>query len=151
MKSLVWYMGITLNLPWLHSYRCFDTFNFHFFCYFDIALVKWYSGIKSLCWSYAYFLTFITFNYADCVFWITAYVFIYSEFCFRVFKGIVFSFYNYITCSKSLFLALVISCVVFSPNVEEVSILLRFLCCLWFLMTFVLSSISLIFSFFLKF
>ena len=30
VKSLVWYIRMTLNLPWLHSYRCLDTFNFLF-------------------------------------------------------------------------------------------------------------------------
>ena len=44
-----------------------------------------------------------------------------------------------------LFLHLVTPCVVFSPNVEEVSILFRFLGCLWLLMIF-MSSISLILS-----
>ena len=43
-----------------------------------------------------------------------------------------------------LFLHLVTPYVVFSPNVEEVSILFRFLGCLWLLMIFVMSSISLI-------
>ena len=44
-----------------------------------------------------------------------------------------------------LLLHLVTPCVVFSPNVEEVSILLRFLGCLWLLMIFVESSICLCF------
>ena len=38
-----------------------------------------------------------------------------------------------------------------SPNVEEGSILLRFLGCLWVLMTFVVSRISLILTLFLSF
>ena len=25
---LVWYMGIILEIPWLHSYKCLDIFNF---------------------------------------------------------------------------------------------------------------------------
>ena len=38
----------------------------------------------------------------------------------------------------------------FSPNIEEVSILLRFLGCIWLLNIFVVSSISLILSLFLS-
>ena len=41
---------------------------------------------------------------------------------------------------------MVTPCVMFSPNVEEASILLRFLNCLWLLMIFVVSSVSLILS-----
>ena len=33
VSSLFWYMSVILNLLWLHSYRCFDTFSF-VFCYF---------------------------------------------------------------------------------------------------------------------
>ena len=47
-----------------------------------------------------------------------------------------------------LFLHLVTPCVVFSPNVEEVSILFIFWGCLWLLIIFVVSSISLILSLF---
>ena len=47
-----------------------------------------------------------------------------------------------------LFLHLVTPCVMFSLNVEEVSILFRFLGCLWILIIFVVSSISLILSLF---
>ena len=49
-----------------------------------------------------------------------------------------------------LLLHLVIPCVVFSPNVEEVRILLRFYGCLWLLMIFVVSCISLILSLFIS-
>ena len=49
-----------------------------------------------------------------------------------------------------LFLLLVTSCVVFFPNVEEVSILFKILSCLGLLMTFVMSRISLILSLFLS-
>ena len=38
----------------------------------------------------------------------------------------------------------------FSPNIEEASIILRFLGCLWFLMNFVVCSTSLILSLFLS-
>ena len=48
-----------------------------------------------------------------------------------------------------LLLHLVTPCVVFFPNVEEVSILFRFLGCQWPLMIFVVSCISLILSLFL--
>ena len=44
-----------------------------------------------------------------------------------------------------LLLHLVTPCVVLCLNIEEVSILLRFLGCLWLLMIFVVSNISLIF------
>ena len=47
-----------------------------------------------------------------------------------------------------LFLHLVTPCDVFFANVEEVSILFRCLCCLWLLIIFVVSSISLILSLF---
>ena len=56
-----------------------------------------------------------------------------------------------------LLLHLVTHCVVFSPNVDEVgpnldevSIILRFLGCLWLLIIFVVSNISLILSLFLS-
>ena len=69
------------------------------------------------------------------------------EFCFRALKGIGSSFYNYITYSTSFFLHLVTSCVVFSPIVDEVSILLRFFklslafnnfCCVLYFFDFVI-------------
>ena len=47
-----------------------------------------------------------------------------------------------------LFLHSVTPCVVFSLNVDEVSILFRFLGCFWLLIIFVVSSISLILSLF---
>ena len=94
----------------------------------------WCPCIKCLCWSYVYFFAFATFNHVDYVFWVE--VFIYFEFGFRVFKGIGFTFCNYITYFASFLLHLVTPCVVFSPNVEELSILLRFLGCLWILMIF---------------
>ena len=50
-----------------------------------------------------------------------------------------------------LLLHLVIPCIVLYPNVEEVSILLRSLGCLWLLMIFDVSSISLNLSLFLSF
>ena len=56
---------------------------------------------------------------------------IYFEFCFWVFKGIGFTFYNYITYFASFIFA-------FGKG------------CLWFLKIFVMFSISLILSLFLS-
>ena len=100
----------------------FDTSNFLFPVIFNIALLKWYSCIKSLYWSYVYFFELATFDYVDYVFWVAAWVFFYFEFSFRVFKGNGFSFYNYTShILHRLFLHLVTLCAVFSPNVEEVT------------------------------
>ena len=96
--------------------------SFSIFWYFNVAFVEWYPGIESLYRSYVYFFTFVRFDFIDYVVWVEALSFIYYEFCFRVFEGIEFSFHNHITSSNFLFLYFVILCIIYSPNVEELSI-----------------------------
>ena len=66
--------------------------------------MKWRSGIEGLCWPYVYFFALATFNYVDYVF-LNCCLSLYFEFCFWVFKGIGFSFFNYITYSTSFIIA----------------------------------------------
>ena len=72
------------------------------------------------------------------------------NFAFGFLKELDFLFIIISDTLHFLFLHLVTPCVMFSLNVEEVNIPLRFLGCLLLLMTFVVSSISLILSLFLS-
>ena len=123
VSLFVWYIGIISNLLRLHWYRCFDTFDFPFFFYFDITPMKWCPYIKDLRWPYIYSFAFCTFNYIDYIFeWQLKSLF---WICFRGFKGIGFSFDNFITYFAWFIVAFGNPCVGFSPNVDDVSILLK--------------------------
>ena len=140
MWSLVWYIGMVLNLPWLHSVRCIDAFNFLFS---DILMLLLWRDILVLraCVDpmYIFYIRFLSWNLS-----------LYSELCFWSFlKENDFSCIIILHTPHLLFLRLVTPYVVFFLNAEGVSILLWLLGCLLILTTFVVSNISLILSLFL--
>ena len=137
--SLIWYMGITLNLPWLHSYSCFDTFTFLFSGIFILLLWSDILALKACIDPMYISLHLLHSIMLTMFFWVAAYIFIYSEFCFWVFKGIRFSFHNYITYSTSFFLAFGNSLYCVSPecwrgeysfNIFELSLTFNDFCCI---------------------
>ena len=111
-------MGIVFNFLRIPSYRCLDTSNF--FLFSDILMLLLWSEILVLraCVETIYTLFYITFYYVDYVF-LSCGPNIYYEFFFRVFEGIGFSFYNYITYSTSSILASGNSFYCVSMNVVE--------------------------------
>ena len=111
-------MDMVLNFPWIHSYRCLDSFNFSLFSGILMLLLGWgYILVLRACADSIYTsLHFFTSDYAN---------FIYYGFCFRVFKGIAFFSIIISHTPHILFLRLVTPCVVFSPNVQELSTFLK--------------------------
>ena len=138
-----------LNFPLLHWYICFETFNFLFSSI--LILLLWSDVlVLSACVDPMYIslhsLHSIMYNtFFESQLEILFILNLVSGFL----KGTEFTFYNYITYFASFNFAFGDSlCCVFFPNVEEVNILFRFWGCLWLLMIFVVSSISLILSLF---
>ena len=100
-RSVVWYIGIILNLHRLHLYMGFNTFIFLFFFlfwYYSCEVMSLYFGpVLTLC-------IFLCIGYIQlCGLRFLICSFIYFEFCFRLFKGLGFHFFNYITYFTSFF------------------------------------------------
>ena len=92
-------MVIISNLLSLHSHRCFHKFYVQFSIIFCCSN-EHHSGTKHLCWPYVYFFPIATFDYADYIFWVAALFLI----LLLGFKGIRFSFSNYIKYFTYFFL-----------------------------------------------
>ena len=94
-EVVVWYFGIILNSPWLHSYRCFDTFNF----LFSSILILLWGDVFALraCIDPMYIFLHLLHSIKTTALFDLQLKRIYFEFGFRVFKGIRFTFYNCIT------------------------------------------------------
>ena len=151
MLSLVWYTGIVLNFPLLHSYWCLATFNFLFSGILMLLLCSDILVMRT-CFDLCTLLNICQIRLCRQHFFLSWNLNLYLLSIFSgFFKVLGFDSINYTSFSTSFILTFRYSlCCEFSLNVEEVSILKRFLSCLWLLITFVVSSISLIFSSFLS-